>query len=254
MFSFKKPKALKTPGFKADSKPGFKPDFKIDGYDLRIIKKPIKHIYFKVYPQTKKIVISAPLRISSDDLNRAFLSKKQWLDKQISKKIIPKPALNKTFSHNETILFMGKAYPVKVIYKSCSPKVIKHNDEFIQLFVRPGTKTIQIQSIIDTWYRYEIKKAINSIIYKWEPVLGVRINEFRVKKMRTRWGSCNIVARRIWLNFHLIKLDEKFLEYVVVHEMIHLLEKKHNARFKHLMSKFIPQWPDLKQQLNLHAL
>lgn len=246
MFSFKKVRPLKTPEFK--------PELEIDGYDLEIVKKQIKHVYFRVYPDKKKIIVSAPLHISSYDLNQAFLSKKLWLLKQVSKKSIARPQLNKAFSHNETILFWGNAYPVKMVYKSRLPRVINDSDGCIQLFVRPGTKTTHIQSIIDTWYRCEIKKAIRTIINKWEPVLGVCVNEFRVKKMRTRWGTCNIGARRIWLNFHLIKLDEKFLEYVVVHEMVHLLEKKHNARFKHLMGQFIPQWPDLKRQLNLHAL
>ncbi len=101
------------------------------------------------------------------------------------------------------------------------------------------------------WYRKQLKPRIARFIESWEPVLGVSIDQFGVRKMKTRWGSCNIGAKRIWLNLALIKYPEKYLEYVVVHEMIHLIERGHNQRFKSLMDRFVPNWRQLKKELNL---
>lgn len=242
MFWFTKKKQCRTPLVE------------IEGYGIKIIRKNIRHIYFKLDPQTKTMVVSAPKHMGSDQLNQVILSKKQWVLKQASKKVNSKTDIKEAVSFDTPILFMGEKYPIKIQYQTGHPFIEKNADHCLAVHVNPGSNIADIQSLIDTWYRKELKKLILPIIEKWQPVMNVQVKEFNVKKMKTRWGSCNIPACRIWLNFHLIKLDHKFLEYVVVHEMVHLMEKGHNARFKNLMTRFLPQWPELKKQLNQYML
>jgi len=223
-------------------------------YSFEVIKKKIKNIYFRVYPSKGKIIVSAPFSIDSETLNKAILSKSDWLNKQVKKAAIAKPEPIKTYITGEKLLFKGEIYSLYVDYRHTGPRVAKTFDKVIHLKVKPGTDFPQREKIIISWYRKELKRSIGMYIDKWQPRIGVTVNEFNVRKMKTRWGSCNVNAKRIWLNLALIKCAEKFLEYVIVHEMIHLLERKHNARFKSLMDRFIPDWKRLKKELNRFSL
>ena len=224
------------------------------GYSLKIVKKKIKHIYFRVYPSKEKIIVSAPIDIDPETLNRVILSKSGWLNKQVKKSTVLKPKLVKTYITGEEVLFKGERYLLLVKYQNKGSKVCITSDKRIDLFVKPGSDGYDRQKIIVEWYRKELKQSIKGLIAKWQPQIGVTVNDFGVKKMKTRWGSCNIIAKRIWLNLALIQLAEPFLEYVVVHEMVHLLERKHNGRFKGFMDRFIPDWRRLKKELDLFGL
>lgn len=225
-----------------------------EGYTFEILRKKIKHIYFRVYPSKKKIVVSAPVYIDPETLNRAILSKSAWLKEQIKKGAATKPDSVKSYITGEEIRFKGDVYSLNVRQRQARPDVCVTGDGCIDLMVKPGHDVNARKKVIHTWYRKELKRSTGKLIKKWQPIMGVTVNEFNVRKMKTRWGSCNIRAKRIWLNFALIKLAEPFLEYVIVHEMAHLLERKHNARFKGLMDQFIPEWRQLKKELNLFIL
>jgi hypothetical protein len=116
--------------------------------------------------------------------------------------------------------------------------------------VRPGTSQEQCQVILDAWYRNELKKIVPQIIAYWQPKIGVQVKDWGIKKMRTKWGTCNIEERRLWLNLELAKKPLECLEYIVVHEMIHLLERRHNDKFLYYMNKYSPQWKAIKEKLN----
>lgn len=225
------------------------------GYTVEIVKKKIKNIYFRVYPSKEKIIVSAPVRIDPATLNKAILSKKEWIFKQVKKGVVitPDPVI-RTYADGEEFLFKGKTYSLHVDYKDIRPGVFIFKDGCIHLVVKPCSDACQKETVLDAWYRNELKQSIAGVIEKWQPVMDVTVNSFNVRKMKTRWGSCNVKARRIWLNFSLIHLPDIFLEYVVVHEMVHLLERKHNARFKGFMDQFIPGWRHLKKQLNQFRL
>ncbi|MBU1195875.1 MAG: M48 family metallopeptidase [Proteobacteria bacterium] len=229
------------------------PLIEIEGYGIKIIRKNIRHIYFKLDPRTKTMIVSAPKQIGTDQLNQVILSKTQWVLKQVSKPSESKINIKEDVSFDKPVLFLGRKYPVRIFYQTGHP-FIEKTEQYLAVYIHPDARISDIQDLLDTWYRKELKRLIVPIIEKWQPVLNVQIKEFNVKKMKTRWGSCNIKACRIWLNFYLIKLDHRLLEYVVVHEMAHLLEKGHNARFKNLMTQFIPQWPEYKKQLNQYML
>jgi hypothetical protein len=222
---------------------------KFGNFSFEIKRKKIKHIYFRVYLSEKKIIVSAPVQIDHETLNRVILSRTDWLKDQIKKKKVALPELVHTYATGEELMFKGGIYPLYV-NKGVRPRVFIAPDKTIHLVVKPGSDVSQREKIVIAWYREKLKQSIGLYVDKWQPIMGVVVNEFNVKKMKTRWGSCNINAQRIWLNLALIKLDPCFLEYVVVHEMVHLLEKNHNARFKRFMDQFIPDWKRLKKQLD----
>ena len=125
-----------------------------------------------------------------------------------------------------------------------------NNKKDINLYVRANSTKEKREKIMLEWYREELKNLIPSYIEKWEPIMGVKVEDFGVKQMKTKWGSCNIGAKRIWINLELAKKTPRCLEYIVVHEMVHLLERKHNDIFKGYMDKFLPNWRSIKAELN----
>jgi hypothetical protein len=136
-----------------------------------------------------------------------------------------------------------------VVEQNSAPSVVlKHNT--IELYIRPGTCRDRKKSILDEWYRQQLKELLPALIQRWEKKMGVQVNEFRIKKMKTRWGTCNIKAKRIWLNLDLAKKPVECLVFIVVHEMVHLFERKHNDRFVSYMDKFMPRWKFNKEVLN----
>lgn len=223
-------------------------------FNVEIVQKRIKNIYFRVYPLKKTILVSAPIHLDPETLNQAILSKKDWIIRQVNKTQARRSDPEKAYITGEEFLFKGKAYPLKVIEQDQGKPACIFQEDHIQLIVNPGFGLFERQTLIDGWCREEIKKSIIPILEKWEPLTGVRIRQFGVRKMKTRWGSCNITAARIWLNLSLIHLSPQFLEYVTVHEMVHLLERGHNARFKGFMDRFIPDWRNLKKELGLFSL
>jgi predicted metal-dependent hydrolase len=129
-------------------------------------------------------------------------------------------------------------------------RVAIRNKRRIDLFVRPGSDTADRERVMLAWYRQQLKALIPPLIAQWEVAMGVKVAEWGVKQMKTKWGACNIEARRIWLNLELAKKPVQCLEYIVVHEMAHLLERHHNDRFTKLMDSFLPQWRLQRAELN----
>ncbi len=223
-------------------------------FNIEIVQKRIKNIYFRVYPLKEIIVVSAPVHLDPESLNRAILSKKDWIIRQVNKRPARPPSPEKTYTTGEEFLFKGKGYPLEAIEQDKGRGVSISNDDHIHLILNPGSGILEREALLDGWCREEMKKSIIAILEKWQPLIGVKIRQFGVRKMKTRWGSCNINAARIWLSLKLIHLPPQFLEYVTVHEMVHLLEKGHNARFKGFMDRFIPDWRNLKKELGKFSL
>ena len=187
-------------------------------------------------------------------MNSAIISKSAWLNKQVKKAAIAESCPVKTYTTGEKLLYKGKIYSICVNCQETQPRVFLSHDNVIHLLVKPGTHVSQREKMITAWYRKELKESIGMYVDKWQPQMGVTVNEFNVRKMKTRWGSCNINKKRIWLNLALIKLAPLFLEYIIVHEMVHLLERNHNARFKGFMDQFMPDWKRLKKELERFSL
>jgi len=143
----------------------------------------------------------------------------------------------------------GQRYLLSLKRAQSASKVILRDSSILELHVRNPSNVVQRQRVLSEWYRGILKDRIPSLIAKWQPIMGVSVNHWGVKRMKTRWGSCNIGAGRIWVNLELAKKPEPCLQYIVVHEMVHLLERKHGKRFKQYMDSFLPQWRSIDDLL-----
>ncbi|MEI6543623.1 MAG: SprT family zinc-dependent metalloprotease [Methylococcales bacterium] len=214
-----------------------------------VVFKDIKNIHLSVYPPEGKVRISAPLRLNIDTIRVFAITKLAWIRQQQAKLRAQHRETPREYLNRESHYVWGKRYLLKVIELDALPKIeLDHHQ--IQLHVRPATTQEQKQILIEHWYRETIKDAIQSLIMKWEPIMGVKVERFFVQRMKTRWGSCNPLAKSIRLNTDLAKKPPECLEYIVVHEMTHLLEPSHNQRFISLMDEFLPKWRFYKEALN----
>ncbi|MBC7389484.1 MAG: M48 family metallopeptidase [Opitutaceae bacterium] len=219
-------------------------DIKID-----LIQKNIKNVHLSVMPPYGDVRISAPLHLTEETIRLYAISKLSWIKKEQKKIRSQARESKREFINKETHYFQGRKYLLEIIEDDLQSKIVLQK-KHIQLFVKPNTNTEQCQLIFNEWYRSHLKKVIPTMIKKWEKILGVELRGFGIKQMKTKWGTCNIEVKRIWLNLELAKKPLHCLEYIVVHELVHLLERNHNERFLALMNKFLPDWRELKSELN----
>lgn len=217
---------------------------------IEVIKKDIKNIYLSVLAPNGRVRVSVPKKMKDEAIRRFVLSKLPWIEKHLSKFKNLEEA-KKEFVSGESYYFLGERYLLNVIYTDKGKQDVKIRDKtYLDMVVRRGATREQRQKLLLEWYRRKLKALIPPLIEKWEPIIGVKVEDWGVKLMRTRWGTCNINAQRIWINLELAKKNPACLEYIVVHEMVHLLERKHSQRFVGYMDRFLPNWKSLKAQLN----
>jgi hypothetical protein len=214
-----------------------------------VVQKDIKNIHLSVYPPTGKVRISAPLRMDIDTIRVFAITKLGWIKSQQKKLLEQARETPREYLDRESHYLWGKRYLLKVVEKDAAPEVeLKHNKMLFQ--IRPATTDERKQDILEAWYREKLKEVVPDLIAKWEPLMGVKVEKFFVQKMKTKWGSCSPASKSIRLNTDLAKKPPECLEYIVVHEMTHLLEPTHNARFISLMDQFMPKWRFYKDELN----
>lgn len=222
---------------------------KLGDITIDVIQKDIKNIHLSVHPPTGRVRISAPSRMALDTIRVFAISKLSWIKKQQAKLKNQEREAPREFLNRESHYFKGKRYLLKVVERDAAPRVLlKHS--ILELHVRPGTREEKRKTILDEWYRQQLKELVPTFIEKWEKKMNVQVNEFGIKKMKTKWGTCTREAKRIWLNLELAKKPIECLEYIVVHEMAHFLERNHNDRFISLMNEFMPKWRFHKDELN----
>lgn len=225
----------------------------VEGLKVEVVRKRNKNLYLRVHSSTGQVRVSAPLRVSNDYVRQFVLSKFDWIERKRSElRNRPHSPLN-SMVDGEVHYFLGFRYRLRVIGHSGTPYVRLSNDS-IELYVRRGANQSHKEDVLHRWYREQLQIMIPSLLDKWEPVVGVQAAECRIRRMKTRWGSCNVVARRVWLNQALIKAPLECLEYVLVHELVHLLERHHNDRFWRLVGKFMPDWQQRKSELRAISL
>lgn len=214
-----------------------------------VVLKDIKNIHLSVYPPAGRVRISAPRRMSIDTIRVFAISKLAWIKQQQAKLREQERETPREYLDRESHYLWGKRYLLTLVESDEAPSVeLKHRRMI--LTVRPGTDEEKKQAIVDAWYRDQLKKALPLLTAKWEPLIGVKVGRFFVQRMKTKWGSCSKGTRSIRLNTDLAKKPRDCLEYIVVHEMLHLLEPTHNTRFLALMDRFMPNWRLRRDQLN----
>lgn len=216
---------------------------------IDVEQKDIKNIHLSVYPPNGKVRISAPKRMDLDTIRVFAIAKLKWIKKQREVFARQERETPREYLPRESHYFLGERYLLKIVEQDSSPRIVLKKKE-IQMIVRPDTTQEKKKEILDEWYRSELKRIVPAIIEKWETKIGVRASEYGIKKMRTKWGTCNPVAKRIWLNLELAKKPLECIEYIVVHELVHLKERSHKEKFIVLMDEYMPKWRFYRDELN----
>lgn len=216
---------------------------------VEVIRKDIKNLHLSVLPPQGAVRIAAPSHMNLDTIRVFAIAKLAWIKAQQRKMRAQERETPREYLDRESHYLWGRRYLLKRVEKEALPAIeIKHNKLVMQ--VRPGTSEMRSREILEAWYREQLRAVLPELTAKWEAVIGVKVGRVFVQRMKTRWGSCNPASRAIRLNTDLAKKPVQCLEYIVVHELTHLLEPTHNARFMALMELFLPHWQHLRKQLN----
>lgn len=222
----------------------------VSGISVEVVRKAIKNLHLGVYPPYGRVRVAAPLSMSEDAIRLAVVGKLGWIRKHQTKFANQERQSTREYVTGETHYFLGRRYRLNLIPHQGHGRISLRNSTTMDMFVREGADVACRRRLLSGWYRQQLKSRIPALIAKWEPIMGVTVAEWGVKQMKTKWGTCNVKARRIWLNLELVKKTPYCLEYIVVHEMAHLLEQHHNDAFKALMDGFLPQWRIYREELN----
>ncbi|MEO8358471.1 MAG: SprT family zinc-dependent metalloprotease [Vicinamibacteria bacterium] len=214
-----------------------------------VIRRRMRSIRLSVHPPGDRVRISAPFRVAFETLRLFAIAKLGWIRKQQAKLRKQERETPREYLDRESHFVWGTRYLLRVEELNVAPRIDLGVAELV-LRVRPGTPARKRAEILEAWHRDQLKAAAEPLFRKWEPTMGVKVGKLFTQRMKTRWGTCNTRSRSIRLNTELVKKPRECLEYVVVHEMVHLLEPSHNARFKSLMSQYIPNWVVYRQMLN----
>ena len=224
-------------------------EIQVDGLSVQVVRKAIRTLRLSVRAPLGHVRVSAPLR-TGDDVVRLFVfDKLRWIRKQQARLVThPRPGPPAMVSGEQHAIF-GQSYRLEVVEHAGPARIDLCEPAEIELRVRPASTNTQRDDLLYRWYREQLKVLIPPLLDIWQPVIGVSVADWGVRRMRTRWGSCNTRARRIWLSAELAKKPHGCLEYVVVHELVHLLERRHNARFYAYLDRFLPAWRTHRGQL-----
>lgn len=224
----------------------------ISGIPIEVCKKNIKNMHLYVKPPKGSVTVSAPLSMSDEAIERFVRTKISWIKKQVSKFDNQLRQSEREYISGETLYVWGKQYYLKTEHSNKNSLVLS-GDKAI-LTVRKESTAEQRENFIREWYRKLLKSEITRLLPKWEKVTGLKAAGWQTKYMTTRWGTCNIKTGKIWLNLQLTKKTPECLEYIILHELVHLIEKNHNERFVSLMDSYMPMWREIKTTLNGQTL
>jgi len=222
----------------------------VRGLPIEVVRKDIKNLHVGVYPPSGRVRVAAPLRLNDDAVRLAIISRLGWIRRQQAQFAQQVRQSQREFVSGESHYFQGRRFRLRVTYGDGAPSVHVVSNTVIELSVRPNTDRDSREALLHHHYRQWLKAQMAPLLAKWESKVGVSVAEVRIRKMKTRWGSCNAAARRIWLNLELAKKPVSCLEYILVHEMVHIVERHHNERFRDLMDAVMPSWRLCREELN----
>ncbi len=221
----------------------------LDGIVIEVVSRRIRNIRLSVHPPDGRVRLSVPHRMNPEDARAFAASKLPWIKKHRKRLLEQANRSPREFADGENLFLFGRKYVLNVIENDRAGEV-GLNGSTIEIHVRKNISLAGRKKILTEWYRNELKRVVPGLIMEWESRIGVKSSGFGIKSMKTRWGSCNRRTGMIWLNLELARRPERCLEYVIVHELVHLLERGHGEKFKRYMDKFIPEWRRLRKELN----
>jgi predicted metal-dependent hydrolase len=227
---------------------------KVGGLVVTVVRKNIKNLHVAVYPPNGWVRVATPMQVNDQAVRTAVASRLGWIRRQQKKLVGQERQSQREYVSRESHYFFGRRYLLNVIYHDGGGRISMDGRNCIDLYVPFGAGRRKRERVLQEWYRKELKVLIPSVVARWEKTMGLKVTEWGVKKMKTRWGTCNPSARRIWINLELAKKPVQCLDYIVLHEMVHLLERHHNERFIDHMDEFLPRWRSLRDLLNSFPL
>lgn len=228
----------------------------INGINVEIKRKNIKNMYLRVYSPDARVHISVPKKTSNSVIQDFLISKLDWINKHVQivlKRSKDKENINYKYVSDELHCYFGNPYKLLVIEDNLLRKVELQDDKIV-IYAPLGAEVEKRAELLYSWYATELKKKLISLVEIWERKLEVKVSRIKIRKMKTLWGSCNFRSKQITFNLELCKRSEKSIEYIVVHELAHLIEPSHNAKFKAILDFYLPNWRDIKKELNQNLL
>ncbi len=226
----------------------------VGGLQVQIVRKGIKNLHLGVYPPNGRVRVAAPLAVSDHAVRLAVVRKLGWIKRQRAKFADQARQSRRELVSGETHHFLGRTYRLSVVEHRGPSRVVLRGRATLELWTRPGSAASTRDRVLQRWYRDRLCELVPPLLAKWEPAIGVYAADWRIRKMKTKWGACSVDARRIWLNLELAKKPARCLEYLVVHELVHLIERRHNDRFTRLMDTHLPLWRQRRDELNSEPL
>lgn len=226
----------------------------VSGTQVSVVRKRIKNLHLGVYPPDGRVRVAAPLAVSDSAVRLAVVGKLGWVKRQQAKFMMQPRQSEREFVTGESHYFQGRRYRLNVVVDDSRPHVSIRGTRTIQLSIREAAGATQRERLFLAWYRAQLKALGQPLIERWEAAMGVTVADWGVKQMKTKWGSCNVDARRIWLNLQLAKKPAHCVEYIVVHELAHLIERHHTQRFTAVLDQFLPRWRSYREELGAAPL
>lgn len=222
---------------------------RLEDLTIFVQRRAVKHVYLRVYPPDGRVTLVAPTGTRLEAVRAFVIAKLGWIRKQQTKLQARSREAPRLFVEHESHTLWGRCYLLQVVEKQVRPCVVLDQQNII-LYVRPGSDSPKRAAVMHAWHKSLLHTVIPGLIEKWQNRLGVSVSAYFLQQMKTRWGSCNTRHRHIRLNTDLVKKPKDLLEYVVVHEMVHLIEPSHNKRFVALMDQHYPTWREATSELN----
>ncbi|MFD8632366.1 M48 family metallopeptidase [Streptomyces sp. NPDC059533] len=223
------------------------------GIDVQVDFKDIKNLHIGVYPPVGRVRVAAPQRMDGDQVRLAVIQRLPWIKRQQDELRSAQRQSVREMVGGESHYIWGVRRRLKIVERPGRPHMEIDGDRVV-LYAPPGTDDQRRRDLLDQWYRDQLRRAVPPLIERWETKLGVSVPWWGIRRMKTKWGSCNRETHRLWFNSELAKKHPECLEYVVVHEMVHYLERGHGSRFAQLMDSFLPDWRSRRDSLNAAPL
>jgi predicted metal-dependent hydrolase len=222
----------------------------VAGIAVDVVRKKIKNLHLGVYPPDGRVRVAAPAAVSDEAVRLAVVDKLAWIKRQRSKFAEQPRQSRREMINGESHYFLGRRYRLRIREGEGLPHVAVRGTASLDLFVPRGASAEQREKVLARWHRAQLKALLSPLLRKWQGELGVQVSAWGIRKMKTKWGSCSNESRRVWFNLELAKKAPQCVEYIVVHELVHLLERHHDDRFTSYMDLHMPNWRLLRAQLN----
>lgn len=226
----------------------------VGGLAVEVVRKDIKNLHLGVYPPTGRVRIAAPVSMGDESIRLAVVEKLAWIKRQRAAFAQQPRQSTREMVSGESHYFLGRRYRLRVHEEDAPPRVAIRGLRVLDLFVRPGSSRERRLAILEGWYREQLKEIVPPMMDAWQRALRVRASAWAIKKMKTRWGTCTVEARRVWLNLELAKKPLRSIEYVLVHELAHLRVRSHGEEFTKLLDAHLPDWRERRKELQQSTL